>query len=385
MMFQIYKSARRAAGRFLKPARYARKCVPSDAFGRLFILSWIAVAAMALLAPRPLSALGREYEVREVTPHTFVWVPDDIVDQNGDPRFPRAGNVGFIITDEGVIVIGTTNSPFHAREVLYEIRQRTEIPVRLVIDPGAQGDQILGNEVFAEQRATILSTSGAETEMRAYKQDLNRRMAIDPQFPARMRGIHFTFPNRIFQDQTTFNLGGEEVRVISMNCGLPGTQSGDAVVYLPTEKVLFLGDLYVNDYVPEIGSRDVERWIGALGKMEKWDVTSFIPGHGNFGTKSDVANFRSFLQWLNGSIEDGVRQGKSLAQVEDNLLSSSAFNRLARDLAPGAIAAVYGQLVRKRMAHLAPHGAAMPTTSPGTKSVPQSGFIQNSRPKPENY
>ncbi|MGH9325463.1 MAG: MBL fold metallo-hydrolase [Terriglobia bacterium] len=352
---------------------------------RLFIFSCMVMAAIVLLAPRPLAALGREYEVRELTPHTFVWVPDDIVDQNGDPRFPRASNVGFVITSEGVVVIGTTNNPFHAREVLYEIRQRTEIPVRLVIDLGAQGDQMLGNEVFAEQRATILSTSAALAEMRTYERGLARRMSIDPQFPARMRGIHFTLPNRTFQDQMSFNMGGEEVRVMSVNCGLPGASSGDAVVYLPAEKVLFLGDLYANNYVPEIDSCDVQRWITALGNMEKWNVVSFIPAHGNFGTKDDLAKFRGFLQWLNSSVEVSIRQGKSLAEVEDSLLPSSPLNRLARELAPRAIASVYEQLIRKRMAHVVPRGATNPPASPRGKNVPETGFIRSPRPQAENY
>lgn len=325
---------------------------------RGFPAGLIAISFFAgLLCSRPLSAIGREYEVRQIAPHTFVWVSDDIMDQNGDPYFSRSGNAGFIITPGGVVVVDATNNPFHAREVLYEIRQRTDIPVKLVIDMGPEGDQMLGNEVFAEQHATIISSVEAASRMRAYQQNLAKRRSFDPELPVHMRGVHFTLPGQTFQGESSFNIGGQEIRLISLNCGLPGAAEGDAVVYLPNEKILFLGDLYVNGYVPQMDSRDIHRWINALSQMEKWDVTTYIPGHGNPGAKKDVANFRGFLEWLEAGVEGGIQQGKSLSEVENQLLSSSVFNRLALDLAPRTIAAVYHQLVR-------------PQTSRATSPVP---------------
>ncbi|MGH9351365.1 MAG: MBL fold metallo-hydrolase [Terriglobia bacterium] len=314
---------------------------------------WLmACVFVALISARPACALGRNYEVRQVAPNTFVWVPDDVMDQNGDPYFSRAGNVGFVITPEGVVVINSANNPFHADEILYEIRQRTQLPVRLVIDLGPQGDEMLGNEVFAEQRATIISTSAAESEMQTYQRDLERRLTFDPELPARMRGIHFTLPGQTFTDQSSLNLGGTKIRITAMNCGLPGETSGDAVVYLPQQKVLFLGDLYVKGFVPQVDSRDVGRWISVLGQVGKWNVATYVPGHGDPGTQSDVANFRGFLEWLEAGVTAGVQQGKSFSDVEQRLLSSSAFNLLALDLAPRTIAAVYNQVVRARSARL---------------------------------
>ena len=75
------------------------------------------------------------------------------MDQEGDPDFALSGTAGFIIAADAVVVVDTTNSPFHARELLYEIRQRTEAPVRYVIDTDSEGDQTLGNEVFVDQQA----------------------------------------------------------------------------------------------------------------------------------------------------------------------------------------------------------------------------------------
>lgn len=339
---------------------------------------WLAAIALAaVIYVRPASALGRNYEVKQVAPGVFVWTPDDEMDQSGDPYFSRAGNAGFIITSEGVVVINSANNPFHAGEILYEIRQRTQLPVRLVIDLGAQGDEMLGNEVFAEQRATIISTSAAKSEMQAYQHDIERRLTFDPELPARMRGIHFTLPGQTFTGQSSLSLGGAEIRMTAMDCGLPGETRGDAVVYLPQQKVLFLGDLYVKGFVPQVDSRDVGRWIGVLGEVGKWDVATYVPGHGDPGAKSGLANFRGFLEWLQAGVTAGVQQGKSLSDVEQRLLSSSAFNLLALDLAPRTIAAVYNQVVHARSAHL--NAAAPPNLINPRMGLPRSIPPANAR------
>ncbi len=301
------------------------------------------VAAISLFPTQANSAPQDDYKVEQIAPQTYVWVANDIMDQNGDPEFSRAANVGFVITSQGVAVIGTANNPFHAREVLYEIRQRTDLPVRLVIDLGAQPDQMLGNEVFAEQHATIVSTSAAGAQMQAYQASLARRMSFDAEIRARMRGVHPTLPTQTFRGKTTFHMGTVDIRLVSVDCGLH-SDGGDAVVYLPQAKALFLGDLYVNGYVPQVGARDITRWISALGSLENWGANLFVPAHGEPGPRKDLANFQGFLEWLKAGTETGIRQGESLPEIERGLLSSSAFNLRALDLAPHAIRQVYDQL-----------------------------------------
>ena len=86
---------------------------------------------MALCLVPPLCGFPASlllYRVQEVKPKIFVWIPDDVIDQECDPLFARAATSGFIVTSEGVVVVDTSNSPMHARDLLYEIRQRTDLP-----------------------------------------------------------------------------------------------------------------------------------------------------------------------------------------------------------------------------------------------------------------
>jgi glyoxylase-like metal-dependent hydrolase (beta-lactamase superfamily II) len=278
--------------------------------------------------------------VLEVKPRVFVWVPEDIIEQDGDLRFNRAGNAGFILTSDGVIVVNTTNSPFHGRELLYEIRQRTDQSVRYVINTSAEADEMLGNEVFVDQQAAILSTAATQAEIRSYQQNLVRDERGDLKLQARMRGIHPTVPNQTFDHETTMRVGEQEIRLIA----LPGAgSSADAAVLLPSAKVLFLGDLYENDYFPQIGSRDVRVWIETLRHVEGWDVEIYVPGHGDPSGKKGLVEFRQFLEWLMAEVRTRVQEGKTLEQVKSELLPF-AYHRHAPELSPRAVEAVYRQL-----------------------------------------
>ena len=300
------------------------------------------------------------YEVREVKPHVFVWVPEDVLDQDGDPQFNRAGTVGFIITAEGVVVVNSSNTPFHARELLYEIRQRTDLPVRYVINTDAHADQTLGNEVFVDQQAIIVSTSIAANQMRQYRRDLAQRLREDQNWrlQSRMRGIHPTMPGQTFDHEMTIRLGGQEIKLLSM----PGAHSaGDAVVYLPAAKVLFLGHLFENGLFPRLAGSAVRGWVETLRQLEAWDVDTYIPGHGPPGDKKQLAEFRGFLEWLIAEIETRLQAGKSLEDVKRELNPLETFHWSARELAPHAIEEVYKQLEPARTADPAP---ARPATSP---------------------
>jgi glyoxylase-like metal-dependent hydrolase (beta-lactamase superfamily II) len=301
-------------------------------------------AVCVLLAASTLFAGPGLYEIREVKPHVFVWVPDDVLDQETDPLFNRTGTSAFLVTEEGVVVVDTTNSPFHAREVLYEIRRRTEEPVRYVINTSSGGDYFLGNEVFADQRATLICTLRAQAEMRQYRAELAQRMGGSEgwRLQARLRGFHVTPGNQTFGTEVTLRVGGQEIK-LSTPLG-----NGDAIAYLPATKVVFLGDLYRNGYFPRIGSRDVRRWIETLRQIETWDADTYVPGHGPPGGKKELAEFRGFLEWLVGQIETRVKEGKSFDEIKKELVLPATFHWHAPDLAPSAVEAVYEQFTTQQ-------------------------------------
>ena len=322
---------------------------------------------LALLLSRPLFAAEGDYQVQQLKPNVFAWIPDDVVDLEGDPQYSRAATVGFITTPQGVVVIGASNNPLHAREVLFEIRKRTDAPVIDVIDLDADGDQVLGNEVFAEQRAQIIATANAATEMRAYEGQLSARSVHEPELRAHLRGVHFTLPTQTFDREMELKPGNVDIRILKENAGLSEHTGGDAVVFLPQARVVFLGDLFDNGYVPSMDSRDIRRWIARLGELETWEADTYVPAHGLPGSRQDVDNFRRFLQWIVSEVQARIQEGKSLRQVKQDLLTSSQFRLHAWETVPQTLAVVYRQLLHPPASE---HGGAAKSHGSAPSAVP---------------
>jgi cyclase len=299
----------------------------------------ILVALVCWAGSQRALAVGRRYEVREVQPNVYVWIPEDIIDIDGDPQYSRAGNAGFIVTNDGVVIVNATNSPFHAREMLYEIRQRTNEPVRYVIDTGGAGDEVLGNEVFADLQAPILSTPAIQAEIEGREQSLFQRANGNTQFQRRLRGIHITPPNQTFQGEKQLSLGGHTIRLTSFEPGLHAL-----AVSLPSSKVAFLGDLFQNQFIPQLESRDIHKWIQALKDAEAWDMDVYVPGHGDPAGKKEVGAFRQFLQWLTNEVQTRIAEGKSLDQTKAELVPFRNYSGHAKDLEPELMAELYQQL-----------------------------------------
>ncbi len=284
------------------------------------------------------------YQVLEVKPKVFVWVPDDVIDQECDPQFNRAATAGFIFTADAVVVVDTANNPFHARELLYEIRERTDMPIKYVINTSAAADHMLGNEVFTDQQATLIATRAARAGMQKYREELFDRLRGDEgwRLQARMRGFHVTPATETFDGKMTFTVGGQEIRISSLLHDAASSQ--DAVVYLPAAKTLFLGEYYANHYFPRIGGRDVRRWIEVLRQVEGWDVDTYVPGHGTPGSKKDLADFRKFLEWLVAQVEMRLKKGQSAGEVQKELSLPQLYAWHAPELAADAVEAVCRQL-----------------------------------------
>jgi len=82
---------------------------------------------------------------------------------------------------------------------------------------------------------------------------------------------------------------------------------GDAIVWLPKQKVMISGDAVVAP-TPYGFSDLMQPWLATLDRMEKYDFKILIPGHGR------VQRDRSYLATLRWSMGDIKRQAEALAK-----------------------------------------------------------------------
>jgi glyoxylase-like metal-dependent hydrolase (beta-lactamase superfamily II) len=88
--------------------------------------------------------------------------------------------------------------------------------------------------------------------------------------------VQFQSATLTFDHDFTIDLGNREVQVRFLG---RGNTAGDAVAYLPKEKIVAAGDLVVYP-IPYIYDGYPTEWIQTLQNLSQLDADTIVPGHG---------------------------------------------------------------------------------------------------------
>ncbi|MBK7609717.1 MAG: MBL fold metallo-hydrolase [Saprospiraceae bacterium] len=239
--------------------------------------------------------------VRQLAPGVYYYFGDEINQ--------KSANCLWVIFKEYVLVVDA-NYPWGAEEILLEIRKTTDKPVRFVFNTHYHHDHTFGNSVFADAGAIIVSSTETATEMRTLGQI---EWARGTSYSGRsMDGIKRVFPSLTFDQRMVFDDGDHRVELIKMG---PAHTAGDAVAYLPKEKILATGDLCVygipwgNNVADRHASYD--QWLRVLDTLVTWDVDILIPGHGLPGSTENLRQQKAYLADMLDQVKQGIKSGKS--------------------------------------------------------------------------
>jgi glyoxylase-like metal-dependent hydrolase (beta-lactamase superfamily II) len=115
----------------------------------------------------------------------------------------------------------------------------------------------------------------------------------------------------------------------------PGHTKGDAVAFLPKERILFTGDLCTNwTFGNAMGDRDASHpgWVKALDTMIQWNPQTVVPGHGGLSTLETLRGQRAYIDDMWQQVTKGKRAGRSADQLvkEVNLSKHGQFAAFAQ-------------------------------------------------------
>jgi cyclase len=240
------------------------------------------------------------FTLKQLAP--YVWAAID----NPKAPVPAAANAGFVIGDEGVIVIDTFWSVDAAKQLLAEIQQRTQLPVTFVVNTHYHLDHVAGNRVFADVGATIL----AHRNVRDWIHTENLRLLgafLTPELKALTEAT--VAPTAVYDDGVNLYARRPPIQVRSF----PGHTGGDSIVVIPDSRVVFLGDLFWRNMLPNLIDASTQPWIDTLDALltSNEPKYTFVPGHGDVGDARDVAAFRDYLVTVRTLVTEARTQGKS--------------------------------------------------------------------------
>jgi cyclase len=238
---------------------------------------------------------------------------------NPTSKVQAGGNAGFVVGDDGVVVIDTFGAVEAAKLLLTEIRKVTRLPVKFAVNTHFHVDHVVGNRVFLDAGAAVL----AQRNVRGWIHPENLKFVAPgspPEFKTMMESI--AAPNVGYDGSTSIHLGSRVVQVLSF----PGHTGGDSIVLIPDARVAFAGDLFWRNLAPNMINGSTKPWIATLDSMIRDGAGfTFVPGHGDVGTAQDVTAFRDYLATLLTLVTDARAQGKT-----GNALSEAVMPALAK-------------------------------------------------------
>jgi len=189
----------------------------------------------------------------------------------GDP------NSGVIVGDDGVMVIDTQATPGMAKDVIRRIREVTDKPIKYVLLSHYHAVRVLGASAYNAQEI-IASQATLEMIRERGAQDMASEIG---RFPRLFRGVEsipgLTWPTLTFERQMTVWMGKLEVQIIHVGAG---HTRGDTIAWLPSEKVLFSGDLVEFNAGIYAGDAQLEEWPATLDRLRALRPEKLVPGRG---------------------------------------------------------------------------------------------------------
>lgn len=212
--------------------------------------------------------------------------------KDASPAHSFAANAAIVVGRDSVLVIDTLISAKEGARFLADIRKVTNRPIKYVVNTHTHLDHALGNCVFAKLGATVISHDADRASLATQGADILKNASNYGLKPEDMVGTEIVVPTLSFSDQLTIDMGGEDVRLIRT---APSHTAGSLVVYLPTKKLLFSGDILFTDFHPFMADGDISGWISTIDSLLTMDIAQIIPGHGPLSTKKDLKDMKEYL------------------------------------------------------------------------------------------
>lgn len=242
--------------------------------------------------------------------HRFELIPDVWLFTTS--LLPGGGpNSGLIISGNDVILIDSSFSLSHGKQLLLNLHQVTSKSPTYIINTHSHGDHLFGNEAFAPPAMVIAHENVRKTLIlqgeNMIKSFASRWAHLIPD----IADTTLILPDITFTDKITLHLAGRSIELIHPG---PAHTNSDVMIYLPEQKILFSGDLFFNRVFPPILGSSTG-WIAALEKMETMEFDKLVPGHGSVASKKELTEFKNLLIKMRNQVEQSFTRGLTVQQA----------------------------------------------------------------------
>jgi cyclase len=326
--------------------------------------SWAFI--MYLLVMPPAFAQPKPPEVAQVSERLYVITG-------------LGGNVAFLVTEDGVLVVDAGNSPADGLTIIRKIREKTDKPIKYLVITHYHGDHTNGMQAFPQETQIIGQKNLIPTLHE--RKEVSLKESIEKRIPANIEKLEkkvaelramndsalqqgeknllqekqrledakkmkIVEPNNTFDDSYRIILDKDTV---DLQYPGPAHTKCNIVVLFRSQKILQTGDVVFNGSFPYIiwqDGSDTKNWAAFLRKMiDLWQVDKIIPGHGGVtAPKENILRLAEYLTDLRAEVDSAMKKGNTLEEMKKNLVFRQYADFQLQQILPVNIESVYHEL-----------------------------------------
>ncbi|GAB0169218.1 MBL fold metallo-hydrolase [Lysinibacillus sp. CTST325] len=247
-----------------------------------------------------------EREIVETKYFTLHTLCDGVFAAIAKPGQGAWSNAGIIDLGDELLVFDSLSTPSAGEELRRQAESLTSKKVKYLMNSHYHGDHVFGNQAFSD--TTIISTYVTEKlckeknkieDYEKEKQDMNHyllqlknqidstediiiKASLINQYQEMSKvlddlsQLQIVLPTLLFEEKLTI-IGSD--RTVELYCLGGGHSPSDTFMYLPKEKIAFMGDLATEDLHVPIYNH--EEFLTILKQVKQIEINIIVPGHGN--------------------------------------------------------------------------------------------------------
>lgn len=206
-------------------------------------------------------------------------------------------NAGFVVTDEGVVVIDALGTPALGAAFIKAIRTVTDKPIKRVILTHYHADHFYGLQAFKEIGAEVWAHRDGRQYLEGEEGEQRLAQRRQDLFPWVNEDTKLIPADRWLDNDTAFTMGGLHFEIIPMG---PAHAPDDEVIVVREDQVIFSGDIIFTGRIPFVGSADSKRWLVTMDRLLQLKPKIMVTGHGKVSTNpaKDLLLTKDYLTYL---------------------------------------------------------------------------------------
>jgi cyclase len=263
-----------------------------------------------------------------------------------DPfRYFVEGNVTIIVNENDVVLVDGGGSPESAQNIIAEVKKLTKNPIRYVINTHDHVDHTFGNqeyvrafpqcEIVAHPKSVTALLGSGSRYLKSTLNDLDSALKRGERLVASLKAENKEGNDAIIRYWDRYRTDDifkrfEEYRKVTITPATMATEfmtiqrgnrtieirhigwgdtPGDLIVYLPTEKVVCVGDMLTHP-VPYGFTVNPFAWLNTLERLEILDFDILVPGHGDVQQgKKYLVDVMQMIKSVRRQVANGIQKG----------------------------------------------------------------------------